>query len=158
MAWSNGAIVSRQEHITPMLISTRPQNIAGKKSKLGSWSPIRAIAIERSKLAAQVLYIISYVPATQCIERENYKLPRRTTRAIAILRFVESPVSRQSIEIGSSKTARHRMLFAMLVLRLYFRRSMQYSRATFGFSSCLDRTALEHRCEQRTCTTSDYQC
>ena len=93
------------------------------------------MAIERSKLAAQVLVIISNNPFKQSVGRENYKLPRRNTRAIAILRLVESPVNRHTIGSGSSKTARHTMLFAILVLRWYFRISMQYSRATFGFQA-----------------------
>lgn len=117
MAWDNGAMASKQEHITPRLTSMRPQNRAGKKSILGSWVPIEDMAIERSKLVAQVLVIISHSPIQQSVGREDYKVPRRNTKAIAILRFVENPASRQSIGIGSSKTANHRMLFAILVLR-----------------------------------------
>ena len=57
------------------------------------------------------------------------------TTMIATLNFVEWPCKRPTIVAGRIRTAKSRTLLVVVVLIIYFRRSMQYSWGTSGFQA-----------------------
>lgn len=57
------------------------------------------------------------------------------TALIATLSFLERPCKRPTIVAGKTRTAKSRILLVIVVLIVYFRRSMQYPWITSGFQA-----------------------